>query len=251
MSWKRRCLALATAALSLLLPWAAAHADPSLTLMHAQPAAHGGQAYSLDIQTLLIITGLAFLPAIVLMMTSFLRIVVVLAILRQALGLSQTPPNLVLVGLSLALTVFVMRPVINQIDTQALQPYLAGNLAFKAAVKKGEKPLRHFMISQTRKKEMHLFIDMEGKHYASKAQIPFTALVPAYATSELQTAFEIGFLIWLPFVLIDLAVSSILMSLGMIMLSPMLISAPLKLLLFVMINGWTLIMGSLAQSIVH
>lgn len=248
---RRRLLTLLLGCLGFALPWVAAHADPSLTLMHAKPTGQGGQAYSLDVQTLLIITGLAFLPAIVLMMTSFLRIVVVLAILRQALGLSQTPPNLVLVGLSLALTIFVMRPVINTVDAQALQPYLAGNLPFKAAVNKGEQPLRHFMIAQTRKKDMHLFVDMEGKHYANKSKIPFTALIPAYATSELQTAFEIGFLIWLPFVLIDLAVSSILMSLGMIMLSPMLISAPLKLLLFVMINGWTLILGSLAQSIVH
>lgn len=245
--WALRALAL----LVLLAPWLSARAAPSLGLLKASPTVGGGVAYSLDVQTLLIMTALAFLPAIVLLMSSFLRIVVVLAILRQALGLSQTPPNLVLVGLALALTVFVMRPVINTINAQALQPYLAGNLGFKAAIKKAEPPIRHFMITQTRKREMHLFVDMEHGHYARKGDIPFTVLVPAYATSELQTAFEIGFLIWLPFVLIDLAVSSILMSLGMIMLSPMLISAPLKLLLFVMIQGWTLVLGSLAQSIVH
>lgn len=248
---RRRALQALALLLLLLAPLLAARADPSLSLLNAHATPHGGEAYSLDVQTLLIITALAFLPAIVLLMTSFLRIVVVLAILRQALGLSQTPPNLVLVGLALALTMFVMRPVITTINTQALQPYLAGNLPFKAAVDKAEPPLHRFMIGQTRKRAMHLFVDMEHGHYANKKQIPFTVLVPAYATSELQTAFEIGFLIWLPFVLIDLAVSSILMSLGMIMLSPMLISAPLKILLFVMIQGWTLVLGSLAQSIVH
>lgn len=219
--------------------------------MKSAPTAGGGQAYSLSVQTLLIITALAFLPAMVLMMSSFLRIVIVLSILRQALGLSQTPPNLVLVGLALALTLFVMRPVIDSINSQALQPYLNGNMTFQTAVHTAEQPLRHFMLAQTRKRELHLFVDINHGHYKNLEQVPFTLLVPAYATSELQTAFEIGFIIWLPFVLIDLAVSAVLMSLGMIMLSPMLISAPLKLLLFVMIDGWTLILGSLARSIVH
>lgn len=237
--------------LALATPFGAHAAIPGLTLMSAHAAKGGEVAYSLDVQTLLIITALAFLPAIVLLMTSFLRIVVVLAIMRQALGLSQTPPNLVLVGLALALTMFVMSPVINKIDSRALEPYLAGRLPFKEAVAKAEVPIRKFMTVQTRKREMHLFVDIAHGHYASVKQIPFSVLVPAYATSELQTAFEIGFLIWLPFVLIDLAVSAILMSLGMIMLSPMLISMPLKLLLFVMINGWTLVLGSLAQSIAH
>lgn len=246
MRWLLRLLAL----LVLALPWAAAWADPSLDLMNAH-AGGSGTRYSLDVQTLLIVTALAFLPAIILLMTSFLRIVVVLAILRQALGLSQTPPNLVLVGLALALTMFVMRPVINNINDNALQPYLNGSLGFKAAIAQGEKPLRTFMTAQTRKREMRLFVNIEGGDYANLKQIPFTVLVPAYATSELQTAFQIGFLIWLPFVLIDLAVSAVLMSLGMIMLSPMLISAPLKLLLFVMINGWSLVLGSLARSVIH
>lgn len=230
---------------------AGAASIPGLTLMSAHPTAGGGEAYSLDVQTLLIITALAFLPAIILLMTSFLRILIVLSIVRQALGLSQTPPNLVLVGLSLALTMFVMAPVINNINSNALQPYLAGNMPFQTAVDTAEQPLRHFMLAQTRKPELHLFVDIEHGHYKSAKQVPFTLLVPAYATSELQTAFEIGFLIWLPFVLIDLAVSAVLMSLGMIMLSPMLISAPLKILLFVMIDGWTLVLGSLARSILH
>ncbi|HYW93856.1 MAG TPA: flagellar type III secretion system pore protein FliP [Gammaproteobacteria bacterium] len=229
----------------------AAHAAPGLTLMHAAPAGGGGEAYSLDVQTLLIITALAFLPAIILLMTGFTRIIIVLAILRQALGLSQTPPNLVLIGLALALTAFVMHPVISRVNGQALQPYLAGNLGFKAAVARAETPLRGFMQRQTRKGALHLFVDMNGKHYRSVSQVPFTVLVPAFATSELQTAFQLGFLIYIPFVLIDLAVSSILMSLGMIMLSPMLISLPLKLLLFVSISGWDLVLGSLARSFVH
>ncbi|MGN8158746.1 flagellar type III secretion system pore protein FliP [Salinisphaera sp. RV14] len=250
MSRTSRWLRAGLAVLLFATPWAAAWADPSLNLMNAQATGQGTQ-YSLNVQTLLIITALAFLPAIVLLMSSFLRIVVVLAILRQALGLSQTPPNLVLVGLALALTMFVMRPVINNINDNALQPYLNGNLGFKAAIAKGEKPLRQFMTAQTRKREMQLFVTLDGGHYANLKQIPFTVLVPAYATSELQTAFQIGFLIWLPFVLIDLAVSAVLMSLGMIMLSPMLISSPLKLLLFVMIDGWSLVLGSLARSIVH
>jgi flagellar biosynthetic protein FliP len=250
MRCKRKAL-IPIAILSALGPWLTAHAAPGLTLMQAHPADGGGTAYSLDIQTLLIMTALAFLPAILLLMSSFLRIVVVLAILRQALGLSQTPPNLVLVGLALALTFFVMHPVIDNVNSQALQPYLAGKLEFKAAVNKAEKPLRKFMTAQTRKRELRLFVNLEHGHYANLQQVPFTVLVPAYATSELQTAFEIGFLIWLPFVLIDLAVSAVLMSLGMIMLSPMLISAPLKILLFVMISGWTLVLGSLSQSIIH
>ncbi len=238
-------------ALALLAAPLVVHAAPGLTLMRAAPVHGGGEAYSLDVQTLLIITALAFLPAIILLMTAFTRIIIVLAILRQALGLSQTPPNLVLIGLALALTAFVMHPVISRVNHQALQPYLAGNLGFKAAVTKGEAPLRTFMQDQTRKDALHLFVDMSGKRFRDLAQVPLTVLVPAFATSELQTAFQLGFLIYIPFVLIDLAVSSILMSLGMIMLSPMLVSLPLKLLLFVSISGWDLVLGSLARSFAH
>lgn len=252
MTRRRQLLLIALGGLlAVLAPAVAWCAAPHLPLLQITSGPHGAQDYTVDVQTLLVITGLVFLPAILLLMTSFLRFVVVLAILRQALGLSQTPPNLVLVGLALALTLFVMRPVLSQVDSHAVQPYLSGQMAFKTAVTNGEEPLRAFMLKQTRKKALHLFVDMGHTHYASAAQVPFATLVPAFASSELQTAFEIGFLIWLPFVLIDLAVSAILMSLGMIMLSPMLISAPLKLLLFVMIDGWTLILGSLAQSVIR
>ena len=207
-----------------------------------------GETYSLDIQALLVITALAFLPGILLLMTAFTRIIIVLSILRQALGLQTTPPNMVLIALSLALTVFVMRGVIQQEQQNALEPYLDGKLTFSQAVQAGEPPIQGFMLAQTRAESLHLFADLSGQKYASPQDVPFTVLVPAFATSELETAFQIGFLIYIPFVLIDLAVASVLMSLGMIMVSPTLISLPLKLLMFVSIHGWVLVLGTLANS---
>jgi flagellar biosynthetic protein FliP len=197
---------------------------------------------------LLVITTLAFLPGLILLMTSFTRIIIVLAVLRQALGLQTTPPNMVLAALALALSVFVMRGVIQQEQAQALNPYLSGQITFSQAVTAAEPPLQNFMLAQTRKAPLHLFVDLSGGHYAEPKAIPFTVLVPAFATSELETAFQISFLIYIPFVLIDLAVASILMSLGMIMVSPTLISLPLKLLMFVSIHGWVLVLGTLANS---
>ncbi len=209
-----------------------------------------GEKYSLDIQSLLMITGLAFLPGILLLMTSFTRIIIVLSILRQALGLSTTPPNMILAALALAMTFFVMNPVIQQEKNDALIPYLNGTVTFENALSAAEPPIKTFMLSQVRKESLHLFVDLSGKTYQNAQDIPMQVLVPAYATSELETAFEIGFLIYIPFVLIDLAVASILMSLGMIMVSPTLISLPLKLLMFVSIHGWVLILGTLANSFV-
>ncbi len=226
--------------------------DPThLALMTADP--HGsGIVYSLDIQTLLIVTGLAFLPGLVLLMTGFTRIIVILALARQAFGLTTTPPNLILIALAMVLAAFVMRPTLNAVNHDALQPYLAGKLAFQDAVEQGEKPLRTFMLSQVRKRELHLFVDLSGKQaYADADAIPMLVLIPAFATSELQTAFEIGFLIYIPFALIDLAIASVLMALGMIMVSPTLISLPFKLLLFVAIGGWGLLIGSVADSFIH
>ncbi len=211
-------------------------------------AGKAGESYSLDVQTLLVITGLAFLPGLLLLMTAFTRIIIVLSVLRQALGLQTTPPNMVLAALALALTVFVMRGVIAQEQANALQPYLAGDITFDQAVSAAEPPIQDFMLAQTRKAPLHLFVDLSGGKYATPRDVPLTVLVPAFATSELETAFQIGFLIYVPFVLIDLAVASILMSLGMIMVSPTLISLPLKLLMFVSIHGWVLILGSLANS---
>lgn len=222
-----------------------------LVLMTA--ARHGHHVfYSLDIQTLLIITAMAFAPAVLILMTSFTRIIVVLAILRQALGLTSTPPNMILLGLALALTAFVMRPTLQQIDTNAVQPYLAKSIGFRAALDNAEAPMKTFMLSQTRERELHLYINLAGsKRYKTASDVPMIVLVPAFATSELQTAFEIGFLIYIPLVLIDLAVAAVLMALGMIMVSPTLVSLPIKLLLFVSIGGWGLLMGTLARSFAH
>jgi flagellar biosynthetic protein FliP len=221
--------------------------NTGLTIVNAL-ASNGGEAYSLNVQTLLVITTLAFLPGLVLLMTSFTRIVIVLSVLRQALGLQTTPPNTVLAALALAMTVFVMRGVIQQEQDKALNPYLSGQITFSEAITAAEPPIQTFMLAQTRKAPLHLFVDLSGGHYADPKSVPFTVLVPAFATSELETAFQISFLIYIPFVLIDLAVASILMSLGMIMVSPTLISLPLKLLMFVSIHGWVLVLGTLANS---
>ena len=209
--------------------------------------------YSLDVRTLLIITGLAFLPGLLLLMTSFTRIVVVLAIFRQSLGLTTTPPNMVLVALALIMTGVVMRPTIQQVNTAAVQPYLEKRLPFHRAVAAAEVPMRQFMLGQIRRRELQLFVNLSGssKKYAKPSDVPMLILVPAFVTSELQTAFEIGFLIYIPFVLIDLAVAAVLMALGMIMVSPTLISLPIKLLLFVSIGGWPLLMGTMARSFIH
>jgi flagellar biosynthetic protein FliP len=255
----RRRSAAAVAAFVLLLLWQAALSHPAhgqspgaeggsgITLLTAAPG-HGGEAYSLDIQTLLLITSLAFLPGILLLMTSFTRIVIVLSIFRQALGLQTTPPNMVLAAIALAMTAFVMRWVIEQENANAIQPYLSGQIGFQQALTAAEPPIRGFMLAQTRKQPLHLFVELSGGHYKDVQDVPLPVLVPAFATSELETAFQIGFLVYVPFVLIDLAVASVLMSLGMIMVSPTLVALPLKLLMFVSIHGWTLILGSLAHS---
>jgi len=208
-----------------------------------------GQPMALSLQILLLMSLLTVLPSILLMMTSFTRIIIVLSILRQAIGLQQTPPNQVLVGLSLFLSLFVMRPVIDQINATAYTPYGAGQISIEEAVSRSGTVLHGFMIHQTRETDLSLFANLAGvDHFASPQAVPFTILLPAYVTSELKTAFQIGFLIFLPFLIIDLVVSSTLMSLGMMMLSPTIVSMPFKLLLFVMVDGWALTMGSLAAS---
>jgi len=208
-----------------------------------------GQPLSLSLQILLLMSLLTVLPSVLLMMTSFTRIIIVLSILRQAIGLQQTPPNQVLVGLSLFLSLFVMRPVIDQINTTAYTPYGAGQISIEEAVTRSGTVLHGFMMHQTRETDLTLFANLAGvERFASPQAVPFTILLPAFVTSELKTAFEIGFLIFLPFLIIDLVVSSTLMSLGMMMLSPTIVSMPFKLLLFVMVDGWALTMGSLAGS---
>ncbi|SEM94874.1 flagellar biosynthetic protein FliP [Sphingomonas gellani] len=214
----------------------------------------GGQAgqsgsLSLSLQVLIIMGLLTILPGILLMMTSFTRIVIVLAMLRQAMGLQQTPPNQVLIGLSLFLSLFVMAPTINQMNTQAIQPYAAGQMAGTQMIQAAGAPLHAFMVKQTRVKDVTMFADLaKSGPYASPRDIPYAVLLPAFITSELKTAFQIGFLIFLPFIVIDLVVATVLMALGMMMLSPQIISLPFKLLLFVLVDGWALTMGSLANS---
>ena len=227
----------------------AAAAPPGIPALTIQTAAGGGQSWTLTLQVLALMTALTLLPALLLMMTAFTRIVIVLGLLRQAIGAGQTPPNQVLVGLSLFLTFFVMGPVFDRINAEALQPYMSGSIETTTAMEKAIVPLRQFMLDQTRESDIASFVRIaNGKGYATAQDVPLSVLVPAFVTSELKTAFLIGFVIFIPFVIIDLVVASVLMSMGMMMLSPMLISLPFKLMLFVLVDGWTLVMGTLAGS---
>ena len=241
----RTCL-LASAA--LLLP-VAATAEPGLPALTVHTLAGGAQNYSLSLQLLALMTALTVLPALLLTMTAFTRIVIVLGILRQAIGAGQTPPNQVLLGLSLFLTFFVMTPVINRINEVAVQPYSAGTIEASVALERAVVPLRKFMLSQTRETDIATFVRISGGNgFATPDDVPLTLLIPAFLTSELKTAFLIGFLLYIPFVIIDLVVASVLMSMGMMMLSPVLISLPFKLMLFVLVDGWSLVIGTLASS---
>jgi flagellar biosynthesis protein FliP len=233
---------------AVLLPAAAFAAEAGIPALTVQ-GANGTQTYTLTVQILLLMTALTLLPAILLMMTAFTRIVIVLGILRQAIGAGQTPPNQVLIGLSLFLTFFVMSPVIEKIQQEAVKPYLAGNIDSQVALQKATGPLKGFMLMQTRESDIATFVRISGgQGYATPEDVPMSVLVPAFVTSELKTAFLIGFLIFIPFVIIDLVVASVLMSMGMMMLSPVLISLPFKLMLFVLVDGWSLVMGTLAAS---
>jgi flagellar biosynthetic protein FliP len=209
----------------------------------------GSNSYSVPIQTLLFFTSLSFIPAVVLLMTSFTRIVIVLSLLRQALGTQAAPPNQVIIGLSLFLSFFVMGPTIDRVYAEAYQPYSENRIDFPEALKRAEVPMRAFMMRQTRQSDLELFSRLAKLDKEVKAdQVPFKVLVPAFVTSELKSAFQIGFLIFIPFLVIDLIVASVLMSLGMMMLSPVLVSLPFKLMLFVLADGWNLLLGSLAAS---
>ncbi len=209
----------------------------------------GGQTYSVTIQIVALMTLLTLLPALLLTMTSFTRIMIVLSLLRQALGSGQAPSNQVLLGLSLFLTIFIMMPVLEQVNSNAVQPYLEEKIDVTVALAKASEPFRQFMLKQTREADLELFIRISGKAELESADdVPFSLLLPAYVTSELKTAFQIGFLIFLPFLIIDLVVASVLMSMGMMMLSPMIVSLPFKIMLFVLADGWSLIMEMLAAS---
>ncbi|MFA7238748.1 MAG: flagellar type III secretion system pore protein FliP [Sulfuricellaceae bacterium] len=234
----------------LLLPLFVWAAEPAgLQAFTSTPAPGGGQTYTLPIQTLLFMTGLTFLPAVMLMMSSFVRIVIVLSLLRQALGTMQAPPNQVLIGLSLFLTFFVMSPVLDQIYTEAYTPYVEQKLDFMQAVEKGSGPLKTFMLRQTRQDDLALFVRLSNSQPLQGPEaVTMKILVPAYVISELKTAFQIGFVVFIPFLIIDMVVSSVLMSMGMMMLSPMVISLPFKLMLFVLVDGWNLLISSLVQS---
>ncbi|MCB5187999.1 flagellar type III secretion system pore protein FliP [Methylobacillus caricis] len=236
--------------LLLILPVLSGAAEPGgVGLINSQPAAGGGQNYSLSIQTLLLLTSLSFLPAALLMMTGFTRIIIVLSLLRQALGTQSSPPNQVLVGLALFLTLFVMSPVFDRIYTEAYQPFDEDRISMQEAMVKGAVPLKEFMLKQTRESDLALFLKMSRSEAVEKPEdVPLRVLVPAFMTSELKTAFQIGFAIFIPFLIIDMVVASILMSMGMMMVSPAIVALPFKLMLFVLVDGWQLLLGSLAQS---
>lgn len=208
----------------------------------------GAQSYSINLQIIAFMTLLSVLPGLLLALTSFTRIMIVLSILRQAIGMAQTPTNQILIGLSLFLTFFVMSPVFTKVNIVAIQPYIQDKISFPDAMTKAQQPLRQFMLNQTRKNDLALFERFNKKSYKSLDDIPITQVIPAFITSELKTAFEIGFILFLPFLVIDLIVASVLVAMGMMMLSPLIISLPFKIMLFVMVDGWTLVLGSLASS---
>ena len=242
----------AAAAVLLAMPlMAAAQGAPaSLPLLVGQGA--GGTSYSVPIQTLLFFTALSFLPAMLLMMTGFTRIVIVLSLMRQALGTASSPPNQVIIGLSLFLTMFVMGPTLDKVYKEAYEPFAANQISFNEAMERGQVPMRAFMLKQTRQSDLGLFTrlaKLEGQ--VTPETVPLRVLVPAFVTSELKSAFQIGFLIFIPFLVIDMIVASVLMSLGMMMLSPVMVALPFKLMLFVLADGWNLLLGSLAASFVQ
>ncbi len=251
---RRPVLAAAVAAivaLAALLPLDAA-AQGLLSLQSTQ-AAGGGTTWSVPIQTLLIFTALSFLPAVLLLMTSFTRIIIVLSLVRQALGLQAAPPNQVIVGMSLFLTAFVMAPTLERVYVDAYKPYAEQAIELDQALARGTGPMREFMLRQTRAGDLDLFariakVPVDGEAAVAPADMPVRVLVPAFVISELKTAFQIGFMVFIPFILIDLICASVLMSLGMMMVSPVLVALPFKLVLFVLADGWNLLAGSLVAS---
>lgn len=226
-----------------------ASAQTGLPAIRIETDASGTQSWSLSLQALFLMTTLTLLPAMLLLMTSFTRITIVLGILRTALGTAQTPSNQVLIGLALFLTLFVMRPVYMEAYEQGIQPYMEEQITAEQALTRASQPFRVFMTQQTRANDLQLFLDMSQTPMPENLEeVTFWVLLPAFVTSELKTAFQIGFLLFVPFLIIDLVVASVLMSMGMMMLSPLIISLPFKLMLFVLVDGWNLVMGTLAGS---
>jgi len=235
----------------LLVFSAASYAEPGLPALIIEDVASGGKKYSISLQVLMFMTLLSVLPALLLTMTSFTRIIIVLSILRQALGTAQTPSNQILIGLSLFLSFFIMSPVFTQAYENAYQPYLAEQINADEALMRLKKPFQKFMIEQTRETDIELFANLAGDDaYDGPESVPMSVLMPAFLTSELKTAFQIGFMLFIPFLVIDLVVASVLMAMGMMMLSPLIISLPFKLMLFVLVDGWALVIGTLAASFV-
>ncbi len=236
-------------AFALLLLSTNALAQTGLPVVSMTDNPDGGTEYSLTLQVLLLMSALSLLPSLLIMMTSFVRVIIVLSLLRQAIGTAQTPPNQVLVGIALFLTLFIMAPVFQEVYDNAILPYINEEVSANAALGAAESPVRAFMMAQTREEDLNVFMDIAqldaGQSYDD---VPLTVLIPAFMTSELKTAFTIGFMIYIPFVIIDLVVASVLMSMGMMMLSPMMISMPFKLMLFVLADGWILVMQSLTAS---
>lgn len=244
-----KALKLALCAALFALASSALAQTGGLPAFTSTPTPGGGQNYSLSLQTLLLLTSLTFLPAALLMMTGFTRIVIVLSLMRQALGTPTSPPNQVLIGLSLFLTFFVMSPVLDRIYTEAYQPLSENRITMEEALNRGAGPLRTFMLRQTREADLALFVKLSREAAPARLEdISMRVLIPAYVTSELKTAFQIGFAVFIPFLIIDMLVASVLMSMGMMMVSPVLISLPFKIMLFVLVDGWNLLIGSLAQS---
>jgi flagellar biosynthetic protein FliP len=228
------------------LPASAMAQVPALT---ANVNPDGSETYSLSIQTLILLTSMTFLPAALLMMTGFTRIIIVFGLLRQAIGTPTAPPNMVMIGLALFLTYFIMSPVLDEIHQKAYVPLNNGTITFEQATVEASAPLRKFMLDQTRQTDLLMFANMAGIDQVDAPEnVPMRVLVPAFATSELKTAFQIGFTIFIPFLIIDLVVASVLMALGMMMVPPVTISLPFKLMLFVLADGWGLLMSSLAKS---
>lgn len=248
------CLFFVSFAVMVVLPsqlWAQASVEgfPALNVTTGED---GETTYSLSLQILALMTVLTILPSFVLGMTAFTRIIIVLSILRQALGTQQTPPNQVLISIALFLTFYIMAPTFEEIYTQSLSPYLDGQTSPMTAIESAASIQREFLIVNTRESDLAMFAEMAGDApYKSNDEVPYSVLLPAFITSELKTAFQIGFLLFLPFLVIDLVIASILMSLGMMMLSPMLVALPFKLLLFVLVDGWAMTVASIASTYVN
>lgn len=236
--------------LLMLVSPAASWAEVGLPAVKVVTNADGSQDYTVSLQILFIMTALTLLPAALMMMTAFTRIIIVLAILRQAIGLQQTPSNQIMIGMALFLTLFIMTPTLDRVNEVALQPYLKEEMTSIQAVEAASVPVRDFMLAQTREDDIALFVKLAGREgtIQSMETLPFTILMPAFVTSELKTAFQIGFMIFIPFLIVDMVVASVLMAMGMMMLSPIIISLPFKIMLFVMVDGWSMIMSTLAAS---